>query len=310
MRRDLHLDISEIAAFLVGRRSEQCDATMRHLLICRDCRSILPLPDPTHVWAALRSERDFDEPHQTSSSKQSRLKRIVGLFYEQNRLAWAGSILAVVAVLAVLFIFSVSNKRSVETEMARSLEFENPVPRASPNRPSEVIAALLADSESGSEFKGINSISTDRKLPEARRRANSRTTARDNRTTSGTNRKISSTRGAVAPCSVGRTIEMELRSNKSDLVLRWKRVPKAAKYHLYVSDDSEILVDEFETDQATSYVLKKPLDLTKFYKWKIAITLESGEKLYVDAQKFTAKDFQSLNGYKSKARSNTRCLAN
>ena len=102
---------------------------------------------------------------------------------------------------------------------------------------------------------------------------------------------------------------MELGSQKSDLILRWKRVPKAAKYHLYVSDDNEILIDEFETEQDTSYVLKKRLDPSKSYKWKIVITLENGERLYADAQKFSAKDFQSsFNGYKTKARSNTRCL--
>ncbi|MCZ2391556.1 MAG: hypothetical protein LC113_10820 [Acidobacteria bacterium] len=104
---------------------------------------------------------------------------------------------------------------------------------------------------------------------------------------------------------------MELGSQKSDLILRWKRVRNAAKYHLYVSDDNEILIDEFETDQDTSYILKKPLDPSKAYKWKIVITLENGEKLYADAQKFTAKDFQSsFNTYRGKARTNTRCLAN
>lgn len=104
---------------------------------------------------------------------------------------------------------------------------------------------------------------------------------------------------------------MELGTNKSDLVLRWKRVPRAAKYHLYISDDNEVLVNEFETDRDTSYVIKKPLGSAKSYKWKIVITLESGQKLYTEAQDFTAKDFLSyLREQKGKGRSNTRCLTN
>jgi len=171
-------------------------------------------------------------------------------------------------------------------------------------------AGLPGTSGANSEVKGVNSVVTDRESAETRHKTNSRTTARD-KTTSGIKRNISPTRGSIAPCAVGRTIEMELGSQKTDLILRWKRVPKAAKYHLYVSDDDEILVDEFETDQDTSYVLKKPLDPSRAYKWKIVITLENGQKLYADAQKFTAKDFvSSFSGYKTKARSNTRCLAN
>src|SRR5690606_1941754 len=129
--------------------------------------------------------------------------------------------------------------------------------------------AGLPDTGTDSSVKGVNSISKDREGAKTRRKAVSRTTtATDSRTTRGINRNISPTRGSIPPCAVGRTIEMKLGSQKSDLILRWKRVRNAAKYHLYVSDDNEILVDEFETDRDTSYVLKKPLDASKAYKWR------------------------------------------
>ena len=57
-----------------------------------------------------------------------------------------------------------------------------------------------------------------------------------------------------------------------EVVLKWKKVDGATGYHVYISDDDEILVDEYETDQ-TSYVFKKPLDPEKNYIWKMVIEL-------------------------------------
>lgn len=309
MNTSEHLTRNQIAAFGAGSLAASDSRTVGgHLIRCVECRSLLPLPDPAQVWSAVTSEYAFEELRETGSFYPH---AVVGLFSKRNRLAWAGGMLAVVVGLTVLLIFSASNQQSVETEVAHSYKLENPVPASTHNQPSDMNAAVPGNSETGADVKGTNSNSTDRGSLKDPRRPNSRSAATDIRTTSGVQRNIANTRGAVAPCVVGRTIEVEFGSNKSDLLLSWKPVPKAAKYHLYVSDDNEVLVDEFETDRDTSYVLKKPLDPTRSYKWKIVITLESGEKLYADAQKFTTKDFQSyFSGRKSKARSNTRCLAN
>jgi hypothetical protein len=74
--------------------------------------------------------------------------------------------------------------------------------------------------------------------------------------------------------------------------LKWEKVPKAVKYHLYISDDEEILVDEYESSHQTSYVLKKILDKGKVYKWKVVIELENGRTMIGVSQKFTSTDFQ------------------
>ena len=212
---------------------------------------------------------------------------------------------------AGLLIMSASNGGNPENDVARTFELENRIPTPNGNQATELNAGLPASSRIDAGVKGANPVTTDLERVEAPRKTNSGRTVTDSRTTGGIKKNISPTRGSITPCALGRTIDMEIRSQKSDLILRWKRVRNAARYHLYVSDDNEILIDEFETDQDTSYVLKKPLDPSKAYKWKIVITLENGKKLYADAQKFTAKDFQaSFNGYKTKARSNTRCLAN
>jgi hypothetical protein len=309
MKTSDHVTRHQIAAFGAGSLAAGDSRTVGgHLIRCGECRSMLPIPGPAQVWSAVTSEHEFVEPRDTRSFYS---QTVVGLFSKRNRLAFAGGMLAVVVGLTTLFIFSISNQQGVESEVARSYELETTVPASTHNQSSQVNAAVLPGSESDSEVQGTNSNSTDRWSPKYLRKPNSRSAATDSRMTSRVQKNIAHTRGAAVPCTVGRTIEVELGSNKSDLVLKWKPVPKAAKYHLYVSDDNEVLVDEFETDRDTSYVLKKALDPARSYKWKIVITLESGEKLYVGAQKFTNKDFQSyFSGHKSKARSNTRCLAN
>ncbi len=121
---------------------------------------------------------------------------------------------------------------------------------------------------------------------------------------------ISSTRGgsSVLPKCGAVAVEMTTGSKGEAVTLKWKKVPNAAKYHLYISDDDEILVDEYETEQETSYVLKKPLDPVKTYQWKVVITLEDGSTVIGDSQKFTIKNLQS-NQKKSerKEKSDIRC---
>jgi hypothetical protein len=310
-----HLTRNQIAAFSAGSlAASESRSIGGHLIRCVECRSLLPYPNPAQVWAAITTEREVNEIQQTvssTSSDRADSKWFVGLFGKRNRLAWAGGMLLLAFSLAGLLIMSASNGGNAENEVVRTFQLENPIPAPNGNQATELNAGL-PDSGTDTPVKGVNSISKDREGAKTRRNADSRAAAAtDSRTTRAINRNISPTRGSITPCAVGRTIEMELGSQKSDLILRWKRVRNAAKYHLYVSDDNEILIDEFETDQDTSYVLKKPLDPSKGYKWKIVITLENGQKLYADAQKFTAEDFQSsFNGYKTKARSNTRCLAN
>ncbi len=310
-----HLTRNQIAAFSAGSlATSESHSIGGHLIRCVECRSLLPFPNPAQVWTAVTTEREVSEIQERDNSRSSDRpfsQWFVGLFDKRNRLAWAGGMLLLAFSLAGLLIMSTSNGGNAENEVARTFELENPITAPNGNQTTEMNAGLPSSSGTDSGVKGANSDSTDGEGVEARRKTNAGTTTTERRTTSGIKRNISATRGSITQCAVGRTIEMELGSQKSDLVLRWKRVPKAAKYHLYVSDDNEILIDEFETDQDTSYALKKPLDPVKAYKWKIVITLENGDKLYADAQNFTAKDFQSsFNGYKTKARSNTRCLAN
>ena len=103
----------------------------------------------------------------------------------------------------------------------------------------------------------------------------------------------------------------EARESGEKVVLKWKRVKNAAKYHLYVSDDEEILIDEFETQEETFYILKKTLDPQKTYKWKVVVTLENGNTIMGYSQKFTVKDIQqNLKKFDKNMKPVVRCTAN
>ncbi len=308
-----HLTRNQIAAFGAGSLATSDSRVVGgHLVRCVECRSLLPTPDPARVWTAITEEHDFNTSQPSAGSETPELsysQTLAAFFGQRSRLAWTGGMLAVIVSLAALFIFTLSNQQEVDTEVARFFELENPIsPPTGKNGSDDTDAGVSIASKPGAE---VASSSTDRESARNLRNTNATIGAKDNRTTTGVKRSIAATRGATIPCTIGKTILMELGSAQTDLILRWKPVPKATRYHLYVSDDNEILVDEFETHKETSYTLKKPLDPLKAYKWKIVITLENGQKLYADAQKFTAKDFHSsFSGYKSKARSDTRCLAN
>jgi len=119
---------------------------------------------------------------------------------------------------------------------------------------------------------------------------------------------VSKIRGLASKCGDAGRFEMGFESIEQTHVLKWKKFPNAVKYHLYISDDDEILVDEFETELATSYALTKPLDAKKSYSWKVIITLANGKTMNVATQKFSSLDFLSVqNRTIHKTRALTRC---
>ena len=123
--------------------------------------------------------------------------------------------------------------------------------------------------------------------------------------------QISEIRGVSTNCNEDKGVELEFSTNKENFVFKWKKVPKAVKYHLYISDDDEILIDEYETEAETTFILKKLLDPLKSYKWKIIVTLENGKTIIGTSQKFTIKNFQNYQVKSEKQKnSDVRCQAN
>lgn len=60
-------------------------------------------------------------------------------------------------------------------------------------------------------------------------------------------------------------------------IFRWKSIKNAVKYNFYLSDTKQVLIEEFESPSATSYIAKNRLVPNKKYKWKIIVTLRDGK---------------------------------
>lgn len=311
-----HLTRNQIAAFSAGSlAANESRSVGGHLIRCVECRGLLPLPDPGKFWTAVMGENGSQESQANDKSVYSippYIQAVRGFFTKPSGLAWSGGALVVILGLALVLLFSASNEPSVESEVAKSFEID-PVFTPSHDQAKEPNVVVRDHAkENDDKDRPPDRALTDQRLPGSRPMRNSKMSRNISESSAKpVSGNISPTRGAASKCGTGRSFEMELRYVETDVVLRWQRVPNAAKYHLYVSDNDEILIAEFESERDTSYVLKKPLDPSKTYNWKIVITLESGQTFYADAQKFSAKDvvqsYQKV--HKSKARSNTRCLA-
>jgi hypothetical protein len=312
MKPSQHLTDIQIAAFSACTLPEgESREVGRHLLGCVNCRGLLPLPDPNSFWTAIMSEGGYDRSRATSTD--SPFRQFVGLFSKPGTLAWSAGTLVVILSLTLLILFTDSKESGVESDVAKTFESENPISGPEQTKEPRIMLPLRPESAESQSKPTPSGLSVAPQFPD---RNHSRSTERSNSLSSKragarlVDANISSTRGMRSKCRIERTFEMQLGSAESDLVLKWARVPNATKYHVYISDDNEILIDEFETEKDTSYTLKKTLDPHKAYKWKIIITLENGQTLSVDAQKFSARDFQSSQKVRrSKAKSDTRCLA-
>lgn len=315
MNASEHLTRNQIVSFSAGSLAE-CESREigRHLLRCMDCRGLLPLPDPGKFWTAVVSEEGSQNSQASDESPYSTspyMGALRAFFSRPSGLAWSGGALVVILGLALVLLFSTSNESGVESEVAKSFEIETPisVPSHDQAEGPNVVFPDHAD-RNNLEVQQPDRVSTEQRSPGRRPKQNSRSSS-DNRAAAArlVSGGVSATRGAVSKCGTERTFEMELGYVETDVVLKWRPVPNAAKYHLYVSDDEEILIDEFETENATSYLLKKQLDPKKSYKWKVLITLENGQVIAAGSQKLTSGDIRLVQKKVSskRQRSVTRC---
>jgi hypothetical protein len=314
MNASEHLTRNQIASFNTGSLAERESREIgRHLLGCSDCRGLLPLPDPNKFWTAIVSEVDSQKT-QGNDKWQFSISAFTGPFIEifskPGGLAWGGG-LAVILTLTLLLLFTVSNDSGIDVEVAKSIE-NDPIFGMPQNKVEGLNfpSAERRNDDSLSDNTKRGSLEPKEPYSEAKRNKKADGIARRVAVPTARNNGVSQTRGLASNCGDAGPFEMEFGNTKETHVLKWKNFPNAVKYHLYVSDEDEILVDEFETERATSYTLTKPLDPKKSYRWKVIITLENGKTVNVPAQEFTAKDFAIRQlATKAKRRVETRCLS-
>lgn len=291
----------------------------RHLLQCDSCLKRLPQPTIEQFWTALMTDEDPEDSSDERTTLAARLNSILQSLKHPKVFALSA------AALIVLIFFSafiwLGAAKSSETEISQNFEPAQSIFNQSGDEQINPPSVLPTVGNGNLSSPAATSLTITK--PESPAMSNPakrilKTVSRTefnpkpvlNAADEAEKTNISSTRGgsSVLPKCAAVAVEMTTGSKGEAVTLKWKKVPNAAKYHLYVSDDDEILVDEYETEQDTSYVLKKPLDPVKTYQWKVVITLEDGSTVIGNSQNFTIKNFQS-NPKKSerKEKTDNRC---
>lgn len=321
-----HLTKNQIAGYRAGSFDAREKREIgRHLLKCEVCRKSLPAPTFDDFWKAVMNER---ETEQTSTSEESEFSRnrifsfFPKVFGQFNNLAWSGATLIVLVGFSFLLWLNAGRQWNQEREVAQTFnsntnEF-NPAQIDSNER-------VFAPPQNSGVDKPIfsadsNTLGNPKSSPprEPQKNLNSSLKANAGRNSArqvpaDKRDNISSTRGGIsaANCGAETSVETETGLSGEAVTLKWKKIPNAVKYHLYISDDEEVLIDEYETVSETSYTVKKSLDAAKTYNWKVVVTTEDGKTIVGDSREFTIKSLE-LNRNKSgkKEKQQIRCSQN
>jgi len=298
-----HLTKEQLSDYSLGSiRGSALHEVGKHLLGCESCRSELPPPTSQQFRRALlnESEREIGEIVQDEpSGVYETISTLIYTLRRKPTLAWTGAALLILLGLSFLMVFNGSWQPNSDRDVARSFEHDASLPKFNEGEIRQPVQKETNESVPNTANPKLSDSSKD--LSNLKENRKSPISSLPNRPEKKTNDKlpraeranVSASRGGSSKCGDQASIGFVLAATNGTILLKWEKVPKAVKYHLYISDDEEILVDEYETSQETSYVLKKTLDKGKVYKWKVVIELENGQTLIGVSQKFTSTDFQS-----------------
>jgi hypothetical protein len=325
MKEREHLTKNQIIGYRAGTfDAPRTSEIGRHLLKCETCRRQLPPPTFDDFWNAVMSER---ETEQTSASEELEQLRHSGfsafpkIFGRLGGLAWSGGALMVLFIFALLLWFNAGRELNQENEIAQTFNINATESNPAQIESGEQILPLKnsRDDQISSSDSNLPAISKSSQ-PNARQN-NSNSLLRENTSRNSARvmkkdapNNVSSTRGGggtAADCGGELTVKTEIGLGGEAVTLKWKKVLNAVKYQLYISDDEEILIDEYETERETSYTLTKPLDASRTYRWKVVVTTEDGKTIAGDSQKFTVKNLPSKRSKSAKKeKSLIRCSQN
>ncbi len=290
-----HLHISEIALFRNGplSREEEREAT-RHLLTCRDCRDLLPKPSRQEFLNSVLLEQDNTPEKLRSSSSHN------GGFF--SFLDGFRPLLQPIAAVALLMIVTAGLSFLILLEPSGSTD-ENLVALVEDNQPTgsdQILPVPGHDIYQPSISDRISDPKLDAESANGRKAIKTEKSKGKPRQAPKSNVQVETqTRSVDEPCRSNESVSLETSVSDDGIRLTWKSVANAAKYSVYISDLEERLVDRFETDDETSYLSKAQFERDVVYKWRLIITLKSGETIVGDSQNFSLNE---VNGDKNTQR--------
>ncbi len=295
-----HLSSAEVAVFRENSFSSRSLEIGRHLLVCKECRAKLPSVTPQEFRNCLL-DADFEQPY---GSEPKRLFFDFPIVSFTRAAAFAG--LAVVLVAGIYFV-GVYRSSTLETTVAKNEEYApggelNSVVETTAISPTPLIEKEQLPIKS--VIRPDNDSDRRRSFKKNDQRTIIGVAAREPKV------RNAETRGNENPCSDGATINVESKSDGNAVFLKWNAVKGAQSYAVYISDLEEKLVDQFETDNGTSYTSRANFERSVVYKWRLIITLKSGKTVVGDSQKLLLNEPKWNKNSQRSSRTHTRSEMN
>jgi hypothetical protein len=300
VKNEKHFSDNEIDAFLkaelpIGYRLKMSE----HLRKCVDCKSKLYKKDPVILRQTIASILSKEEKFEKKS------------FFAKFSLPASIGATAVLLIGLLFFILMTNDKSNNPTFEAKINDVNIQTPVVNNSTSVNVVNTAINNSINSNQKAGSN-------------QAGEKNT---NKTIEPTKAKISEKPAQTKPVSKSNNIviansrstdtnsncppESKITITDRQPTIRWKAIPNVKNYHLYISDNSQILIEESETESKTSYKLKSPLELNKPYKWKVIATTNDEKTFQSESINFSVgKIAKKLRAPKtgSKGINSTRCL--
>lgn len=323
MSFEQHLTKRQLSDYSVGALDERASRSAgRHLIDCPDCRGALPAPTAGQFRTALMLEHASGGQAASGNAVAAwleNLSRLFGALRPKHALAWSAGALLVVSCIFLVAILSRSGQDGTGNEVTRAFDPKTAgvgptsAPAGTPTGPQAMTPGddrieTTEPKRSDGTTHPAEPKRTGRQSDLNGKTRNGPAVGTQGKRPGATDENIAGTRGLAPKCGDRQLIEYEFAGQAGgEVVLKWKKVDGATGYHVYISDDDEILVDEYETDQ-TSYVFRKPLDPEKNYIWKMVIELANGRTIVGASQKFKSGEVQvRRSGVVRKMEGQLRC---
>lgn len=269
----------------------------KHLLFCDACRESLPTPTTDRLQTAIFSDTNrgvIETKSETENQESFFFVAISGIRLFLSR----PNALAVASGAFVILFGSLFTIWMITAPTDNSFVAQTNTEIASPD-PFEKTETPFVIKPNDSNQKGDTARDKVRIDPKPKQKPDAQIQKLPRAVSTKVNhaprrklQNIAEVRGNRENCGEAAIFESEFYLKDSNIVFTWKKIPNAKNYHLYLSDDNEILIDEFETENETSFVSKKSLDPMKSYKWKIVATLENGQMVVGPSLKVTSNELQ------------------
>ena len=319
MTSEKHLHLSDILAFRERHLSAtDHTAATRHLLLCPECRSRLPLPTADELWRAVMG--DDEETHKTTgivsawiSAKDYFAGTIFGQFANRNVVFPGLLLFAIFGYSLFLMVPGGSSENEDLVATVGNAGSNSDIHSTNSDGPFSH-PANTGVSTSSSDSRSASSQTQDRTHKKTVRAGNEQTSQRTHSRNPARTASLrqAETRGNV-PCAGQRSISLGAKHTDAGLLLTWEKVRGAVTYNVYLSDLDERLIDHFETAGGTSHLVTAALDSETVYRLRLIANLENGERVVSESQNLKISDLtkglqSSGNIDRKKTSASVRCV--